>query len=195
MAIREQILEAALRVYGELGYRGATTRRIAEEAGVNEVTLFRHFGSKRQLIHEAVCLASPARAVPALPDEPTDPGRELREWSRAHLRNLYEMRSVIRRGMSESEEHADLTTTTGEHPRRVGRELGGYLARVRDAGLSRADVDPRDASLMLMGVLFADAMSRDVMPDLFPRGLEESADRYVGLFLRALGAEKERGER
>ena len=50
---RERILEAAARVYAMHGFRGATTRLIANEAGVNEVTLFRSFGSKGALL-EAV---------------------------------------------------------------------------------------------------------------------------------------------
>src|SRR3712207_8279628 len=49
---RERILEAAARVYAQYGFRGATTRLIAQEAGVNEVTLFRLFGSKAQLFDE-----------------------------------------------------------------------------------------------------------------------------------------------
>ncbi|MEO7475110.1 MAG: TetR family transcriptional regulator, partial [Gemmatimonadales bacterium] len=39
MNVRDQLLTAAARVYAEVGYRGATTRRIAQEAGVNEITL------------------------------------------------------------------------------------------------------------------------------------------------------------
>ena len=54
MDVREQLLEAAVKVFANAGFRGATTRRIAQEAGVNEVTLFRQFGSKEGLIVEAV---------------------------------------------------------------------------------------------------------------------------------------------
>src|SRR6202021_191933 len=46
--------DAALVVLAERGYAGATTRRIAEAAGINEVTLFRRFGDKRQLILAAI---------------------------------------------------------------------------------------------------------------------------------------------
>ena len=53
MEIRAKILEAAARVYSQHGFRGATTRLIAQEADVNEVTLFRTFGSKEALIEEA----------------------------------------------------------------------------------------------------------------------------------------------
>ena len=45
-----QILEAALAVIVQHGYAGATTRQIAAAAGINEVTLFRRFGSKQKLL-------------------------------------------------------------------------------------------------------------------------------------------------
>ncbi len=47
---RQRILQAARQLFSEVGYALATTRLIAEAAGVNEVTLFRHFGSKKALL-------------------------------------------------------------------------------------------------------------------------------------------------
>ena len=49
-----RILEATLELLGRVGYRGTTTREIAQRAGVNEVTLFRRFGSKESLAREAI---------------------------------------------------------------------------------------------------------------------------------------------
>ena len=54
---RQRIVQAAARVFAETGYRGATTRRIAHAANVNEVTLFRHFRSKEELLREAIAQA------------------------------------------------------------------------------------------------------------------------------------------
>lgn len=50
----QKILEAALAVIAERGYAGATTKEIAAAAGINEVTLFRRFDSKRNLLAAAV---------------------------------------------------------------------------------------------------------------------------------------------
>jgi AcrR family transcriptional regulator len=49
-----RMFDAALTVLAQRGYAGATTRRIADAAGVNEATLFRRFGDKRQLILAAI---------------------------------------------------------------------------------------------------------------------------------------------
>ncbi len=50
----EKILEAAVVTVAEHGYSGATTRQIAAAAGINEVTLFRRFGNKANLLREAM---------------------------------------------------------------------------------------------------------------------------------------------
>ncbi|MFI5286823.1 MAG: TetR/AcrR family transcriptional regulator [Candidatus Dormibacteria bacterium] len=47
---REQILEAAVIVFAERGYAGASTDVIARMAGISQPYLFRLFGTKRELI-------------------------------------------------------------------------------------------------------------------------------------------------
>lgn len=49
-----RIIEATIELVGELGYKGTTTKQIAEKAQVDEVTLFRRFGSKETLVKRAV---------------------------------------------------------------------------------------------------------------------------------------------
>ncbi len=46
---RQQIMNVAVGLFARKGYQGTTTREIAEEAGVNEALLFRHFPSKENL--------------------------------------------------------------------------------------------------------------------------------------------------
>lgn len=47
------VLDATVACVEECGFGGLTTRRVAELAGVNEVTIFRRFGSKAALIAAA----------------------------------------------------------------------------------------------------------------------------------------------
>jgi len=51
---RDRILDSARALFFELGFKGATTRAIAQKAEVNETTLFRNFGSKENLLKELV---------------------------------------------------------------------------------------------------------------------------------------------
>lgn len=53
MKAKERLLRAAIHVFSEKGFTGASTREIARRARVNPVTLFRTFNSKEQL-HVAV---------------------------------------------------------------------------------------------------------------------------------------------
>ena len=46
---RRQLLDVASRLFADLGYHGATTARLAAEAGVTEPILYQHFADKRDL--------------------------------------------------------------------------------------------------------------------------------------------------
>ncbi|MEN6545314.1 MAG: helix-turn-helix domain-containing protein [Armatimonadia bacterium] len=64
---RERLLSAAVEVLLDRGYRGATSREIARMAQVNEVTLFRLFSTKDDLLAEAIVerAATDRESVPA----------------------------------------------------------------------------------------------------------------------------------
>jgi AcrR family transcriptional regulator len=187
MSVRDQLLDAAARLYAEAGYRGATTRRIAVQAGVNEITLFRHFGSKDALIREAISRAGPSVVTNTLPDSPREPFREVRDWARAHIAELRERRSLIRTCMGEIEEHPGIFSASNSPPAVAAKALTHYLRRLRATGIAKAPFDEHAASAMLIGVLFADAMGRDIMPGIYSNDPEHALDQYVRLFLRAIG--------
>ena len=189
MEVRDKILKAAAATFAEAGFRGATTRRIAQLAGVNEITLFRHFGSKERLLHEAIaCEGVRPHAVP-LPGEPHHPRAELLEWAGEQLANLREKRSFVRTCMAEVEEHPEMIPE--DNPTTVAtRALRDYLKRLKSRGIATARFDPEIAAPMFMGILFADAMGRDVMPALYANDPGRALTQYVDLFLRAIGVER-----
>jgi AcrR family transcriptional regulator len=46
---RQQIIDAAMELFAQKGFRGTTTRDLASHAGVNEAIIFRHFKTKEEL--------------------------------------------------------------------------------------------------------------------------------------------------
>ena len=207
MEIRDRILDAAARVYAEAGFRGATTRRIADEAQVNEITIFRQFGSKAALIDEVLrSRGGQALVVGPLPDVPGDPEAELTAWCSDHLEHLRAARAMIRKSMSEAEERPSAGPCVSAPSAGAAQELKRYMQRMHDVGLvdwgeCRApdQARPRSeiahaAGAMLMAALFADAMGRDFMPEMFPQPPDRAPALYVQLFLCAIGARTAGGQ-
>lgn len=53
-ARRQQLLDVALRLFGERGFHHTSMNDIAEAAGVTKPVLYQHFGSKRDLFREVL---------------------------------------------------------------------------------------------------------------------------------------------
>ncbi|WP_460451404.1 TetR/AcrR family transcriptional regulator [Alsobacter sp. SYSU BS001988] len=80
---RDRILDTARDLFRKFGVKGIGVDAIAEAAGTNKMTLYRHFGSKDELIAE--CLRDQANMAAQKWAEleaafPEDPLRRLREW-------------------------------------------------------------------------------------------------------------------
>ncbi|HEV8600462.1 MAG TPA: helix-turn-helix domain-containing protein [Gemmatimonadales bacterium] len=189
MPLREKILHAATQLYAETGFRGTTTRQIAERAGVNEVTLFRHFGSKTALLHEAIQCACARRENIGLPERPSQIREELLQWAEGTWTGLWNRRAVIRTALGELAAHPELYPRENSAAACAGRELSRYLERVRATGLAAAEFDVLAATATLMGTLFADAMTRDILPFVYRQEPAQAIEQYVELFLRAIGVE------
>jgi AcrR family transcriptional regulator len=80
---RERILAAAADLFYRHGIRAVGVDAVAEAAGTNKMTLYRHFDSKDELVAEYLrCLAAVAEAAWArrAAQFPGDPRAQLRAW-------------------------------------------------------------------------------------------------------------------
>src|SRR3990172_6423734 len=143
---RDNILDAAAKVFAEHGFRGATPRLIADAADVNEVTLFRLFGSKDALLGEAIRTRVYERDIQQLPDTPGDARAELTSWAATEYEHLLTHRSSIRQGMSELVDHPDLCRCMAQGPRGGYTLLRQYLIRLIAAGKASKDANPVNAA-------------------------------------------------
>ncbi len=50
----DEIFQAVVKTVVERGYTGATTKQMAQAAGISEVTLFRKYGTKAELVKTAM---------------------------------------------------------------------------------------------------------------------------------------------
>ena len=184
---RTRLLEVAARVYAEAGYRGTTTRRIAQESGLNEVTLFRHFGSKDALLREAIEHADTANR-PMLDFDSEDPGLELRRWGRETYDRYYASRNLIRQILGDTVDRPGIAPRLSDDQLHEYRQLHGFLAHLADRDLI-TERDPsrmEAAGAMLLHSLLSNALWRDLVPEIpLP---EACVQLFVEMTLRALGA-------
>jgi AcrR family transcriptional regulator len=183
MIKRALILEAAARLFGERGYRGTTTRHIAREAGVSEVTLFRQFGTKDALLREALGPSARRLQVARLPETPENVERELVGWCAAYLRQLRGARKMIRKSIGEADDRPSVARRAAALPTAATRVLREYLGRASRQRMLPAEFDVTAAATVLTGVLFADALGRDFMPGEFPKPASDVHKLYVRFVL------------
>ena len=189
---RARLLAAAARVYASFGYLGATTRAIAAEAGVNEVTLFRLFGDKETLLDEAIAASAASSATASLPMDPRDPARELAAWCRAELARLREARGLMRKCFADSEEHPNHVQRATAGMGDAAQALRTYVSRLVAAGLAHASPRQRDTAMsMLLSTLIADALGREEMDAVFKVPTTEAPRRYATMFLTSIGVRTE----
>jgi AcrR family transcriptional regulator len=186
----ERILDAATQVFAEAGFRGATTRRIAEAAGVNEVTLFRRFPTKDALIVAALQHSSD-RAIAvlaerALPAQPRNVRDDLTAYATIVLEGVLASRQAHRTALGEWGHNPALDQYLLLTTAHVYDEVHRYLARAQAAGLLSAKVDPLVGTQLLLGALLGDALMRDVMPDYFPLTPPATVPAYLDVLLAGL---------
>jgi AcrR family transcriptional regulator len=162
-ATRQRILAAAEMVFSREGLRGATTREIAREAGVNEVTLFRHFRS-RDLLLGAVMergTLGTTDALRALPSWEVDLRTGMMAYARMLSGRFHQHEALCRAFVAEANLLADVVRRAIARMARFTRShAAGQIRVAQKAGLVRADVDARLAADILTDALIAGALRR-----------------------------------
>ncbi|MBK8050618.1 MAG: TetR/AcrR family transcriptional regulator [Anaerolineales bacterium] len=174
----DQILEAALNVIVQRGYAGATTREISTAAGMNEVTLFRRFGSKEQLLRAVV--EQEAQRFSLLGIEYTGDleGDLLRVV--CFYRDLMRVRGrIIAMLINEIPRQPELMGLM-ETPLQIFISITAMIKRYQDDG-ALVEEPPEQTLLALVGPLFLDGLLGFVQPQLGGAGFtpEELVARFL----------------
>ncbi|MEO5716621.1 MAG: TetR/AcrR family transcriptional regulator [Luteolibacter sp.] len=158
----ERLLDAAVVVFAREGISKATTREIAKEAGVNEVTLFRNFQTKQGLLAAVLERAFlPTLAGDA--NEPEGKAVKLEEAVRAFATEDFERKrrniALMRVLVGESHrlgEHESAILARIFHPWK--ERLANRLREARSKGLIRQEVDPAMVVDQLVAMTFVGAL-------------------------------------
>jgi AcrR family transcriptional regulator len=167
---RQVLVEAALEVFLQRGFARATTREIAQAAGVAEGTIYRHFADKYVLFHEVFLSLT------------SDVGDELRRLPeragvgtvRDNLEYLFAMvggmQGHLSSLMASMWADPELARSFGAYVREHADEgferpepvsiVAEYVRREQELGRVRGDVDAMEAAAAVISVPFASGMER-----------------------------------
>jgi AcrR family transcriptional regulator len=130
---RERILETAKITFRTLGYARTTTQAIAEQAGVAEVTLFRHFKSKQGLFKAVVEDIGSTLDLNQLNEAMTgNLYQDLLYISESLLHYFIHQRETIRMIMFESAHFPEMRESLAQNPQGMIRFLLQFLQQHMD---------------------------------------------------------------
>ena len=152
---RQRILDAADDLFRRVGIRGVGVEAIAEAAGTNKMTLYRHFESKDELIAEwvrGIVEKKEAELGDIVAAHPGDPEAQLVDWSRRVAKKFAEAEergSALGNALAELPERDHPARRVIDEHRR--REHAWVLGTCRNAGFPEADLAADQFYMLLEG--------------------------------------------
>lgn len=188
---RDDIVQAALKIFDRDGFEAAKMEDIAREAEVAKGTLYLYFDTKNALL-EAVILSA---IMPALEEmgqvaaESTGSARDLLSLQTliaARRMASPEMASLLRHMISGGAQHKDIVRLYYDKVVQVGLEhVGATLKRGVASGEFRPETEHIDP-LVLVGAHIYTAVWRILFEDLQDIDIEKLVDDHLKLVLEGL---------
>ncbi len=184
---RNAILHTAIRLFSERGFRGTTTRALAEACGVTEPVLYEHFRSKRDLylaIVDAKSQEGMARGYPLL--EPLAKAKDDRALFIALagfvIQCFTEDQAYTRLAYAVALEDPELGRLFHQRQLTPRRAVAGYIAgRIQDGAFR--PVDPNLAARTFLGMVVQHGISRTLFLESLELDDAAVVEQMVDLFL------------
>lgn len=197
MERREQILQAAQRVYAREGFHQGTIKKIAQEAELKSPALiYWYFKDKKELFQAVLKQFSPLlHRLPDLVLQMDSPPRDVLSLvAQTYLKTFDnpKARQLLRISIAEMSQRGRVVSQLGESLLLVLNFIVTYLQRQVELGRLRPH-DSQSAARSFMGTLLAYVLSREFVPAL-RRNLphrEQYVQEMVNIFLSGLLPEKE----
>lgn len=184
----EKIIAAFIELFRDYGFKGTTTRAIAEKAGVNEVTIFRHFGNKKGIMDAALQTFSYSPFLEKIiQDEITwDLEHDLLVMAESYHHYMDEIKDLVLISFTEAGLYPELNETIVKFPKQVKENLIYYFKEMNSRGkLIETNIELQAMNFVWLN--FGYFISKSRFNDLLSaNSREEFLKNSVKLFARAL---------
>lgn len=153
---REELLDAAVRVFARESFRGAGTAEIAREAGIAEPTIYRHFSSKRDLYVAALgrcceLVGSAFRQIDEANEDALDALMGMGEWYDRSIRESPAQLQLRMRAESETNDD-DVRVTLSTAYRSLVDLVAALVRRGQAQGVFKPHISADGAAWMFMSI-------------------------------------------
>jgi AcrR family transcriptional regulator len=166
---REQIIDAAMRVFAQKGFARATNRDVAREAGITTGLIYYYFESKEALLKAVLEERSPIQVIAQItPEMLEQPPEVFLPLMVRHVLAIVENEQfvgVIRVILPEMLHNPDFPPIATGFLQRVVSFLGSYLRAQAVRGAVRTDIDVDLATQVIAGSVMGFVLRRQIMRD------------------------------
>jgi AcrR family transcriptional regulator len=160
---RQRLIHAALELFTAQGVTTTTTKQIAETADVNEVTLFRHFGSKHGLllavIEEAAVFTQLGQILIQQADQTSSIHQALKDYANACLQAMERVPEVVRSVVGEAGQFpAENRAALGRGFNQANSDVAKYFETVIQQGQVHTHLPAEKLASLLNGMLLGYAV-------------------------------------
>ncbi|MGI0483974.1 TetR family transcriptional regulator [Pantanalinema rosaneae CENA516] len=160
---RQRLIHTALELFAAQGVTATTTKQIAESAGVNEVTLFRHFGSKHGLllavIEDAAVFTQLGQALIQEAEQANSIHQALKAYATACLQALDRVPEVVRSVVGEAGHFpSENRQALGRGFTQANHYVAEYFQTVIDRGQLHTYLPAEKLASLLNGMLLGYAV-------------------------------------
>jgi AcrR family transcriptional regulator len=193
---RQQIIDVAVQLFSQKGFRGTTTKEIALAAGVNEAIIFRHFATKRELyaaIMDRKACSAEVQAIRQTLAEAmhTKDDHQVFFSLALHMLEFHERDDTAMRLLlySALEGHELAEMIFRNHISRTHKQMADYVKkRIADGAFRR--VNPMLAVRSFMGMIINQVMHQKFFErygtDTSNVGTRQVAEKFTDLFLAGI---------
>jgi AcrR family transcriptional regulator len=189
---REQIIDAAMRVFAQKGFARATNRDVAREAGITTGLIYYYFESKEALLKAALEERSPvqvvAQATPEMLELPPDVLLPLMLQRVLGIVEGEQFVGLIRVILPEALHNPQLAPLVLSFLQRVVGFMSNYLQGQAAKGAVRADLNAELITQVMISSMMGFVMRRQLVhdPSVLRYTHEEFAQTLVDMFLQGI---------
>ncbi|HQL35857.1 MAG TPA: TetR/AcrR family transcriptional regulator [Bacillota bacterium] len=195
---QDRILNTAIMHFAKSGYHGTKTADIAKDSGVSEGTVFKYYGTKKDILRSAMSkivhsiipgiMFGPGLDLQGMVCSP-DPKGELKKALRSRIDKINQNIGAFKVLINEVQYHEDiLNEYTGLFVPKAINMIEEYIALGISKGIFR-QMDPHTAARSMVGMMATMVLERNVLKR--PVDFDNELDTVLDIFFNGICVGKE----